>query len=103
MEPFSIERETVDLDAIYAQTLEEAHDHDGCLVHSRGLKHVLADLYRFDLHRPRRQLDPTRERLRKHIVDELVRRRWIRESERRTAATTSSFAHAKANSLSRKD
>ena len=80
MEPFSAEGETVDVDAIYARMVEEANDHQGRLVHRRGLKYVLADLYGFGLHGPRRRLEPGHERLRKRIVDELVRRRWIRES-----------------------
>jgi hypothetical protein len=80
MEPFSAQGETVDLDAIYGRMVREAYDDHGRLVHRRGLKYVLADLYRFELSGPRRRLDPGRERLRKLVVDELVRRGWIRES-----------------------
>ncbi len=80
MEAFSAEGETVDLDAIYARMVQEADHQHGRLVHSRGLKYVLADLYRYELGGPRRRLQPGRERLRKRVVDELVRRRWIRES-----------------------
>jgi hypothetical protein len=81
MEPLSVEGETVDLDAIYVRMLQEAHDHHGRLIHSRGLKYVLADLYGFELRGPRRRLEPSRERMRKRIVDELVLRHWIRESD----------------------
>jgi hypothetical protein len=64
--------------------LQEAYDDGrGRLVHSRGLKHVLADLYGFELRGPRRRLQPGRERMRKRVVDEFVRRRWIRESDRK--------------------
>ena len=38
--------------------LQEASDLDGRLVHSRGLKYVLADLYGFQLRGPRRRLEP---------------------------------------------
>jgi hypothetical protein len=87
MEPFSAEGETVDLDAIYARMFQEACDDGrGRLVHSRGLKHVLADLYGFELRGPRRRLQPSRERMRKRVVDKLIRRRWIRESDRKNSA-----------------
>jgi hypothetical protein len=38
MEHFSSDGETVDPDAIYARMPQEADDHDGRLVHSRGLE-----------------------------------------------------------------
>jgi len=83
MELVSVEGEHVDLDAIYDRMLHEADDDGGRLVHSRGLKYVLADLYGFKLRGPRRRLEPGRERMRKHVVEEMVRRHWIRESDRK--------------------